>query len=245
MWKRVRTSSARQGQTLLDSDGGHRWCHWPCLHISSEWLFGGWPLKSHPLCCLTWSAAVPLQTCGKASAALSLRLVSWQGWIPRQRPAKGDAAGVKLLTYKFSYTLCLLQSIKETLLSIALHFCHNFKSNDVVYPFNGASAKCLIQNKISYFRTNKWISVWVNQTFKLMEKVCSTSFLQWNSQNLNSIPHLKSLILTSVNMLLILSLFWAHKCRILRPRWKRHPCIIQNLKQINSGGSLFIPSNTT
>lgn len=78
------------------------------------------------------------------------------------------------------------------------------------------------------------------QTFKLMEKARSTSFLQWNSLNLDSIPHLKSLILTSVNMLLVLSLFWAHKCRIFRPRRKRHPCVIQDLKQINSGGYLVL-----
>lgn len=52
-----------------------------------------------------------------------------------------------------------------------------------------------------------------------------------------SMPHLKTLILTSVNVLLILSLLGAHKCRILRPRWKRHPCVIQNLQydiQVNS-----------
>lgn len=52
-----------------------------------------------------------------------------------------------------------------------------------------------------------------------------------HNHDLNSMPHLKSLILTSVNMLLILSLLRAHKCRILRPRGKRHPRVIQNLKQ--------------
>lgn len=46
-----------------------------------------------------------------------------------------------------------------------------------------------------------------------------------------SIPHLKTLILTSVNVLLILSLLGAHKCRILRPRRKGHPRVIQNLQE--------------
>jgi len=45
------------------------------------------------------------------------------------------------------------------------------------------------------------------------------------------IPHLKALILTSVNVLLILILLGAHKCGVLRPRWKGHPCVIQNLQQ--------------
>lgn len=58
------------------------------------------------------------------------------------------------------------------------------------------------------------------------------------SHKLDSMSHLKSLILTSINMLLILRLLWAHKCRIFRPRRKRHPSVIQNLKQINSGGDL-------
>lgn len=135
MWIRVGTSSALLEQTLLGSDGGHRWCHWPSLRISSGWLFGGWPLKSHPLCCPTWSAAVPLQTCGKASAAPSPGLVSWQGWIPRQRPAKGDAAKVKLQTSEFSHTLCLLPSIKVRLVIRTLHFC---TYNDVVNYVNGS-----------------------------------------------------------------------------------------------------------
>lgn len=165
MWIRVRTSSALWEQTLLDSDGDHRWCHWPCLRISSGWLFGGWPLKSRPLCCLTWSAAALLQTSGKASAALSLGLVLWQGWIPKQRPAKGDATTVKLLTNEFTYTLCLLPSIKVTLISIALYFCLNFTDNYVVNPFNGASVNHLSQNKNSYIRTNKSITIWVNPNF--------------------------------------------------------------------------------
>lgn len=44
------------------------------------------------------------------------------------------------------------------------------------------------------------------------------------------VPHLKALIFTSVDVLLILSLLGGDERRILRPRWERHPCVIQNLQ---------------
>lgn len=42
------TFSALWGQTQLGSSWGRQWCHVPCLHISSGWLCGEWPLRSHP-----------------------------------------------------------------------------------------------------------------------------------------------------------------------------------------------------